>query len=68
MADSIRVARDFTTDVQDELKKVTWPDWPQLKSTTLVVLVFTVILVVLIAVIDFLVRLGLDGVASVFGG
>lgn len=68
MADNIRVARDFTTDVQDELKKVTWPDGPQLKNTTLVVLVFTVILVVLIAVIDFLVRLGLDGVTSVFGG
>ena len=37
----------------DELKKVTWPDWPQLKNSTLVILVFCVIVAAIIALMDW---------------
>ncbi|MGH7469076.1 MAG: preprotein translocase subunit SecE [Longimicrobiales bacterium] len=53
----IQKTKDFSTEVADELKKVTWPDWPQLKSATLVILVFIVIVSMIIWVMDQVVKL-----------
>lgn len=48
---------EFTGEVADELKKVTWPDWPQLKNATFVVLVFIMIVSVIIWIMDQVVNL-----------
>jgi preprotein translocase subunit SecE len=50
-----RVQR-FTSDVVEEIKKVTWPDWPQLKNATFVIIVFVVIVSALIFLMDWSVR------------
>lgn len=34
--------RDFLKEVRSELKKVTWPSWPEVQSTTIVVIATTV--------------------------
>jgi len=34
--------RDFLREVRSELKKVTWPGWPEVRSTTIVVIATTV--------------------------
>jgi preprotein translocase subunit SecE len=44
--------RNFTMEVADELKKVTWPDWPQLRSATIVILVFCAIVAAIIKIMD----------------
>jgi preprotein translocase subunit SecE len=36
--------REYIDDVQAEMKRVTWPTWPQVRSTTLVVIFSTFLL------------------------
>ena len=59
---------EFVGEVQDEVRKVTWPDWPQLQNATLVILVFMVIVASLIFGIDTAVNVVLGFVRSIFGG
>ena len=66
MASIISRTRDFTQEVIDELKKVTWPDWAQLKNSTLVVIVFVIIVSLIIFVMDFVVRNILDFIINLF--
>ena len=49
---SLARTREFTAEVVEELKKVTWPDWPQLKNATFLILVFVVIVAFIIWVMD----------------
>jgi preprotein translocase subunit SecE len=44
--------REYTTEVVEELKKVTWPDWPQLKNATAVVIVFVLLIALIIWIMD----------------
>ena len=48
--------RDFVVEVFEELKKVTWPDFPQLKNATLVIIVFVIIVALVIWIMDISVR------------
>ena len=64
MASPIVRTRDFTLEVYEELKKVTWPDQAQLKSATIVILVFCAIVSAVIWVMDQ----GINGVLSVITG
>ena len=73
MADATEVAGrtgpgEFLTDVRDEVRKVTWPDWPQLKNATGVIIVFMLILALLIFGIDQSVNVVLNLIRSVVGG
>ena len=68
MADAIRSTREFVGDVQDEMKKVTWPDVPQLKSSTFVILVFVVVIALTIFAMDFVVTGALQLLRSLLGG
>ena len=68
MADTIRSTREFVGDVQDEMKKVTWPDAPQLKNSTFVILVFVLIVSLTVFVMDFLVSSALQLLRSLLGG
>ncbi len=56
MASIVTRTRDYTEEVVEELKKVTWPDWPQLKNSTFVVLVFTILVALIIFLMDVVVR------------
>lgn len=68
MADTFRNAVDFVGDVQTEMEKVTWPDWPQLKNSTYVIIVFVVVVALLIFGMDFLVNNALELLRSILGG
>jgi preprotein translocase subunit SecE len=60
MATSVEVARPglgtrivtFYHDVIAEMKKVTWPDRPQLQQATIQIIVFVLLLGAVIALID----------------
>jgi preprotein translocase subunit SecE len=60
--------RQFGVETIDELKKVTWPDWPQLKNATLVTIVFVLIVGATIWAIDLVVGLVLDLILNLFAG
>src|SRR3972149_2735279 len=49
-----------------ELKKVTWPDYPQLKNATLVIIVFVAIVALIIMAMDASVRGILDVIMGIF--
>ncbi len=68
MADTLRKTREFVGDVQTEMQKVTWPDWPQLKNSTWVIIVFLVVVALLVFVMDFAVNNALELLRSVLGG
>ena len=53
---SIAGIRQFTGETVDELKKVTWPDWSQLRNSTFIVLVFVMIISAIIWFMDLGVR------------
>ncbi len=60
MATSVEVARPglgtrlvtFYHDVVAEMKKVTWPDRPQLQQATIQIIIFVLLLGAVIALID----------------
>ena len=68
MADSLRTARDFISDVRTEMQKVTWPDWPQLKNSTYVIIIFVTVVALLIFAMDFVVNNALELLRSLLGG
>ena len=57
----------FYHDVQDEMRKVTWPDRAQLMSTTRMIIIFVLFLGAIIGVIDLILQLILvQGIPSLF--
>jgi preprotein translocase subunit SecE len=68
MANAIVRVRDFTTEVVEELKKVTWPDFPQLKNATIVILIFIVIVSFIIWMMDLGVRAVVNTILDLFAG
>jgi preprotein translocase subunit SecE len=66
VASLITRTRDFTVEVNEELKKVTWPDIDQLKSATMVSIVFMMIVSAIIWIMDLGVRQVLDVIMSIF--
>lgn len=60
--------RDFTTEVVEEIKKVTWPDALQLRNSTMVVLAFVIIVSIIIFLMDVVVRNVLGLIINVFSG
>ena len=57
----------FIEECVEELQKVTWPDWAQLKSATLVIIVFVLLISLVIWLMDLTVRLALDVIMRLFG-
>ena len=60
-------SKDFVEESVAELKKVTWPDYPQLKNATLVVLLFVLLISVVIWLMDIVVRTIIDAILGIFG-
>jgi preprotein translocase subunit SecE len=48
--------REYIDDVKAEMKRVTWPTWPQVRSTTLVVIVATFLLAAYFFTVDAVVN------------
>lgn len=44
--------KEFFSGVRYELKKVNWPSWDELRSSTMVVLVFSIFITIFIAIVD----------------
>jgi preprotein translocase subunit SecE len=68
MAGFLSNTRTFVEDVREEMQKVTWPDWPQLKNSTFVILVFVVVVAIIIFLMDIGVSAVLDTIRSLAGG
>ena len=57
----------FYHEVQDEMRKVTWPDRLQLKDTTIKIIIFVLFIGVVLGVIDLILQLILvQGIPSLF--
>lgn len=59
-------SKNFVVEVADEMKKVTWPDFPQLKNATLVIIVFVLIVSLIILAMDGVVRGAINVVMGLF--
>ncbi len=46
----------FVRGVNAEMKKVTWPDLPQVRSATISIIIFVLILGLLITILDFVLQ------------
>jgi preprotein translocase subunit SecE len=55
-ANVVTRTRDYVEDVKAEMKRVTWPAWPQVRSTTLVVIISTFLLAAYFFVVDAVVN------------
>lgn len=49
---------EFYHGVMFEMRKVTWPDWPQVRQATIAILIFVLLLALLITLMD----LALNGI------
>jgi preprotein translocase subunit SecE len=59
----------FYHEVQDEMRKVTWPDRAQLKDTTIKIIIFVLFIGAILGVLDVLLQLILvQGIPSLFTG
>ncbi len=57
----------FYHEVQDEMRKVTWPDRAQLKDTTIKIIIFVLFIGAVIGAIDLILQLILvQGIPSLF--
>ena len=59
--------KTFLEESWAELRKVTWPDYPQLKNATLVVLFFVVLISIVIWLMDVTVRTIITSIMGIFG-
>jgi preprotein translocase subunit SecE len=58
--ESFNRLRHFLAEVPAELKKVTWPDWEQLRNATGVIIVFVVVVAGIIGAMDWVFRFVVD--------
>jgi preprotein translocase subunit SecE len=58
----------FYNDVVAEMKKVTWPDRPQLQSATIQIIVFVLLLGALIGLVDVALQFALVRLPSMLLG
>ena len=63
----IQETKTFLEESAGELRKVTWPDFGQLKNATLVVLVFVILISAIIWLMDVLVRTLITSIMGIFG-
>jgi preprotein translocase subunit SecE len=68
MAGFLANTRTFLEDVREQMQKVTWPDRPQLKSSTIVIMIFVTILALIIFGMDIGVSTVLNLIRSLAGG
>jgi len=58
---------EFYHGVMAEMRKVTWPDWPQVRSATIAIIIFVLLLGLFITILDFLLQgILIKGIPSLF--
>ncbi len=67
-AETLARTRDFGAEVVEEIKKVTWPDFAQLKNATFVIIIFVLIVAIVIWIMDVVTRNVLDNILKLFTG
>jgi preprotein translocase subunit SecE len=67
MASPLKRSVEFVEESWEELHRVTWPDWPQLKNATLVVIAFCILVALIIWTMDTTSRFVIDLVMGLFG-
>jgi preprotein translocase SecE subunit len=60
MIDRLTRLREFLSTVPVEMKRVTWPDWDQLRNATGVIIVFVLIVAGIIGLMDLVFRQMVD--------
>ena len=60
-------SKGFLEESWAELRKVTWPDYDQLKNATLVVLLFVILISIVIWLMDVVVRSLVNAIMGIFG-
>ena len=63
----VQSTQTFLQESWEEMRKVTWPDYGQLKNATLVVLVFVILISAIIWLMDVTVRTIINTIMGVFG-
>ena len=64
----IKATPEFLREVRAEMKKVTWPDWPQLRQATITIIIFVLLIAAFIALMDVTLQAVLvSGIPSLFG-
>jgi preprotein translocase subunit SecE len=58
----------FIQEVRSEVSKVVWPTRREVLMTTLMVFIMAALTAIFFSLVDFLIRTGLTGVLSYFGG
>ena len=64
----MRNVQKFIEEVQQEMKRVTWPDREQLRNATFVILVFVIILAIIIGAMDGIFSWLVRTIIGVFSG
>lgn len=67
IGEKITATRDFVEECWEELAKVTWPDYQQLKNATLVVIVFVILISAVIWIMDVASRTVINFIMGIFG-
>ena len=67
LVERLNRVRKFTVEVQAEMKKVTWPDWLQLRNATGVIIVFVLIVAAIIGLMDLVFRQIVDLILGFLG-
>ena len=67
MLEKIQDTRDFLEECWEELQKVTWPDYEQLRSVTIVVILFSIAVSLVIWIMDITSRRVLEFIMGIFG-
>jgi preprotein translocase subunit SecE len=57
-------AKEYITDLQMEMRRVTWPTWKQVRATTTVVIVSVFAFAAYFRAVDFLVERGVSRIFS----
>ncbi|HSM08900.1 MAG TPA: preprotein translocase subunit SecE [Gemmatimonadota bacterium] len=68
LAERIERTKLFVDQTVDEMKKVTWPDWPQLRNATFVILIFVIVVALIIWLMDRTVSFALNLIIDLFAG
>lgn len=58
----------FIQEVRSEVSKVVWPTRREVLMTTVMVFIMAVLTAIFFSLVDLLIRTGLSGVLSYFGG
>ena len=60
---------DFYHGVMAEMRKVTWPDFPQVRSATIAIIIFVLLLGLFITLLDFVLQgILIKAIPNLFAG